>query len=251
MTGIPYILADVATNGGEALAISQALLIRMAIVLAAGCVTGVFLSFIVRGLAFGSALVSGTLGGVLAAVGLLLAAPMFGETLGFIVAGGLLSLAMTLMISRARRREATADDDEPDALTTSVSSPVPVKTQAAAKPASKPDPKPDPMSDPMSDPDPAPKPQSKPDPKPASRLNASSGMPPEPAKTAAPESKTAPKKDDEAAAPPESEAPQKAAQEAPQKATKKPSAMPSPPKPDLKPKPTSGSSSSPAWMQDH
>ncbi len=248
MTGIPYILADVATNGGEALAISQALLIRTAIVLAAGCVTGVFLSFIVRGLAVGSALVSGTLGGVLAAVGFLLAAPMFGETIGFIVAGGLLSLAMTLMISRARRREATADDDEPDALTTSVSSPVPVKTQAAAKPVSKPDPKPDPMSDP----DPAPKPQSKPDPKPASRLNASSGMPPEPAKTAAPESKTAPKKDDEAdAPPPESEAPQKAAQKAPQKATKKPSAMPSPPKPDLKPKPTSGSSSSPAWMQDH
>ncbi len=246
MTGIPYILADVATNVGEALAISQALLIRMAIVLAAGCVTGVFLSFIVRGLAFGSALVSGTLGGVLAAVGLLLAAPMFGETLGFIVAGGLLSLAMTLMISRARRREATADDDEPDALTTSVSSPVPVKTQAAAKPVSKPDPKPDPMSDPAS------KPQSKPDPKPASRLNASSGMPPEPAKTAAPESKTAPKEDDEAAAPPpESEAPQKAAQKAPQKATKKPSAMPSPPKPNLKPKPTQGSSSSPAWMQDH
>ena len=135
MTGISYILADVATNGVEALVISQAMLMQMAVVLAAGCVTGVFLGFIVRGLGVGSALVGGTLGGVLAAMGFLLAEPMFGETIGFIVAGGLLSLAMTLMISRARPRTTTAEveaEAEADALTTSDSSPVPQKTKAAA-----------------------------------------------------------------------------------------------------------------------
>ena len=262
MTGSSYILADVATNGGEALAISQALLIRLAVMLAAGCVTGVFLGFIVRGLKVGSALVGGTLGGGLAAVGFLLAAPMFGETIGFTVAGGLLALAMTLMISHARPCAATADDDnEPDALTASLSSPVPMKTQAAAKRAPKPDPKSDPDPAPSAkshaapelDPDPAPADESESEPAPEKTSAPDpSGLSQALLKTAAPESKTAPKEDDEAdAPPPESEAPQKAAPLAHQKATKKPSAIPSPPKPNLKPKPTKGSSTSPAWMQDH
>ena len=94
-----------------------------------------------------------------------------------------------------------------------------------------------------SDSEPAPARTSAPDPP---------GLAPALLKTAAPESETAPKEDDEAdAPPPESEAPQKAAPLAHQKATKKPSAIPSPPKPNLKPKPTKGSSTSPAWMQDH
>jgi len=235
MTGISYILADVATNGGEALVISQSLLIRLAVVLAVGCLTGLFLGFFVRGITAGFSLVGGTLGGVLAAVGFLLAAPMFGEVIGFTVAGGLLSLAMTLMISRARPCAATADDDEPDALDTSLSSPVPSMTQVAAMPAPKADPKPDPKSDP----DPAPADESESEPAPT-RTSAPDppGLAPALLKTAAPEPKAAPTQDDEAG----------------QKATKKPIAMPSPPKPIMKPKPTKGSqgsSTSPAWMQDH
>ena len=260
MTGIPYILADVATNAAETLTISEPLLNRLAVLLAAGCVTGLFLGFFVRGLRVGSAVAGGTIGGVLAAVGFLLVGPMYGEMIGFIVAGGLLALSMTLMLVRARPCAAEADDDEADAMTT-LSSPVPMKTQAAAKTAPKPDPKPDPKSDPdpvpsaklsappKLDPDPTPADESESKPAPAKTpAPTPPGLAPALLRTAAPGSKTPPKEDDEA--PPKSAAPQKIAH----KTSKKPSAIPSPPKPNLKPKPTQGSqgsSTSPSWMQDH
>ena len=91
MTGVSYILADVFGNGGEALVISDALLIRLAVWPVLGCVIAISVSFLVRNLRLGSALVGGSFGGVLAAIAFLLAVQRFSEMAGHLIAAGLLA----------------------------------------------------------------------------------------------------------------------------------------------------------------
>ncbi len=146
MTGVPYNVASVAATGGEALAVdwssvsalmdslTGALLVRVAVWLALGCVVAIGLSFLVRKLRLGTALFGGTLVGILAAVAFLLALPSFGETLAHAIAAGLLGLGVALMIARARPGPSTpvaekkASPPEP--------APAPAKAQKE-KPAAK------------------------------------------------------------------------------------------------------------------
>lgn len=224
MTGFPNMLADLSGTSGEVFGVSSALLIRMAVLLAMGCVIAICLSFVVRSLKFGSAIVGGMLGGALAAGGFLLATPQFGEMTAYLVAAALLGLAMTLMIAHARPHAAAKADGKKAAATSQpAASPAPAASQAAPKPA------------PKSDPDPAPSAQSPSAPAPKKEPAPEKAPAPEPATPPAPESKSV-AQDAASAPPPKDKTAPKAAQ--------KPSGMP-------KAKPKSSGSTSPAWMQDH
>ncbi len=228
MTGFPNMLADLSGTSGEVFGVSSALLIRMAVLLAMGCVIAVCLSFVVRSLKFGSAVVGGMFGGALAAGGFLLATPQFGEMTAYLVAAALLCLAMTLMIAHARPHAAAKADGKKAAATSQpAASPAPAASRAA--------PKPDPKPDPKSDPDPAPSAQSPSAPAPKKEPAPEKAPAPEPATPPAPESKSV-AQDAASAPPPKDKTAPKAAQ--------KPSGMP-------KAKPKSSGSTSPAWMQDH
>ena len=220
MTGVPYIVASVTATGGEVLAVdwssvsaltdslTGALLVRVAVWLALGCVVAIGLSFLVRKLRLGTALVGGTLVGILAAVAFLLALPPFGETLAHAIAAGLLGLGVALMIARARPGAAKADGGDSTQVSQPASSRAPAVSGSPAKPDQKE--------------------------KPAAKT------PPEPAATADEKTPPAP----ESQAPPEAETSSPPLnKEAAPKATKKAVAKPAPKKPQ-----PGKAQTKPSWM---
>ncbi len=248
--GLSYAPADVVGSGTEAVSadwsswsvvmgsLSAPLALRLAVWLVLGCGVGICLSFFVRNLRRGRALVGGALGGLLAAGGFFMAVQPVGEMVGHLLAAAILGLGMALMITLARVRRAEADGMKPVAKSKSASGPAPVAAKQLAS-APKPAPKPAPAAQSSSAPSP--------DPKPAPAAQSSSAPAPETQDEAAEESAPDPDPESESAPAADSSSPPPKAEAAP-KASKQPRALPTPKK--TKPKKAKAGSGA-DWLQDH